>query len=107
MSFTLHKVVTRGNSLLVQFELVKKDDSVLFEGVFRDLVAGRLGIDTSFGLDNDGMPTGEVKYPLGQMLEMIYNGDTKQIGLTYIVTPVVSNKERLTRKKDDNMRKAG
>ena len=107
MPFTIHKVVTRDNSLLVQFELVRKTDYVLFEGVFRDLVAGRLGIDTSFGLDNNGIPASEVKYPLGQVLEMIYDGDTKQIGLTYVVTPVISNKERLTRKKDDNMRKAG
>jgi len=106
MPFTIHQIVTRGNSLLVQFELAKKVDSVLFEGVFRDLVAGRLGIETSFGLDNNGIPTNEVNYPLGQKLEMAYNGDNKQIGLTYAVKPVVSNKEELTKKKGSPLRKA-
>lgn len=104
MPFTLHQVITRGNRLLVQFELVNKIDSTLFEGVFRDLVASRLGIDTSWGLDNNGLPTNGVNYPLGQLLEIIYDGDTKQIGLTYVVKPVVSKKEQLTRK--DTMRKA-
>jgi len=106
MPFTIHQVVTRGNRLLVQFELVKKIDSALFEGVFRDLVAGRLGIDTSWGLDNNGLPTNEVTYPLGQLLEMVYDGNTKQIGLTYAVKPVVSNKEELTRKKGSPLKKA-
>lgn len=106
MPFTIHQIITRGNSLLVQFELVKKVDSVLFEGVFRDLVASRLGIETSFGLDNNGIPTNEVNYPLGQILEMVYNADNKQIGLTYAVKPVVSNKEELGRKKGSPLRKA-
>jgi len=106
MPITIHKVVTRNNSLLVQFELVKKADSVLFEGIFRDLVAGRLGIDTSFGLDSNGVPTSEVKYPLGQLLEMIYNADSKQIGLTYVVAPVVSNAKELTNDKKGTIRKA-
>ncbi len=106
MSFSIHSIVTRGNSLLVQFELAKKTDSVLFEVVFRDLVAGRLGIETSFGLDSNGMPTSEVKYPLGQVLDMVYDGDSKQIGLTYTVKPVVSNKEQLTKKKETTLKKA-
>ncbi len=106
MAFTIHQVVTRGNSLFVQFELVKKADSILFEGVFRDLVAGRLGIDTSWGLDANGLPTNEVNYPLGQILEIVYNADNKQIGLTYAVKPVVSNKEELTKKRGSHLRKA-
>lgn len=106
MPFTIHQIVTRGNRLLVQFELVGKIDSTLFEGVFRDLVSGRLGIDTSFGLDNNGLPTNEVTYPLGQLLEMVYDGDNKQIGLTYAVKPVVSNKEQLTKKKGSSLKKA-
>ena len=106
MSVTIHKVVTRNNSLLVQFELAKKTDSALFEEVFRDLVASRLGIDTNFGLDSNGIPTSEVKYPLGQLLEMVYNADSKQIGLTYVVAPVVSKAKELTEDKKGTIRKA-
>jgi hypothetical protein len=106
MPFTIHQIITRGNSLLVQFELARKVDSVLFEGVFRDLVAGRLGIDTTWGLDSNGIPTNEVKYPLGERMEMVYNADIKQIALTYVVKPSVSNKEALTRTKTGTLRKA-
>ncbi len=106
MPFTIHQIVTRGNKLLVQFELVRKFDSALFEGVFRDLVASRLGIDTSWGLDQNGLPTNEVNYPLEQILEMVYDGDSKQIAVTYVVKPVVSNKEQLTKKKGSPLKKA-
>lgn len=105
MPFTMHQVITRGNSLLVQFELTSKADSILFESVFRDLVASRLGIDTSWGLDQNGIPTNEVHYPLGQILEVVYNGDSRQIAVTYVVKPAVSNKESLTRTKPSTLRK--
>ncbi len=106
MPFTIYQVVTRGNKLLVQFELVRQIDSALFEGVFRDLVVGRLGIDTSWGLDQNGLPTNEAKYPLGQPLEIVYDGDSKQIAVTYVVKPSVSKKEELTKKKGSPLKKA-
>ena len=107
MPFTLHSVVVRGNSLLIEFELAKKADSILFEAVFRDLISARLSIDTSWGLDDSGKPTGEARYPVGQVLRVIYNGDSKEIAITYIEKPVISKKEFLANIKPDNLRKTG
>ena len=72
MGVTLYQVTKKGDDLYVQAKISDRSDFVLLESLFRDLVAARLCIHTSFGLDERYNVTTVFDYPCRKMLTLVY-----------------------------------
>jgi hypothetical protein len=87
MGVTLYQVERKGDDLYVQAKISDKSDFALLESLFRDLVAARLCIHTSFGLDERYNVTTVFDYPCRKMLTLVYKDSSGTVGLSPFKKP--------------------
>ena len=87
MGVTIYQVARKGDDLYVQVKIFDRSDFALLESLFRDLVAARLCIHTSFGLDERYNTTPVFDYPCRKMLTLVYKDSSGTVGLSPFKKP--------------------